>query len=427
MKLNIQTKIVGLTVLSSLALIMVSLIVFYFVSRNMSDHLSSNMIETSHKNLETLTKNVYQSCQVADEVLNSLLWKKYKEALSKISQNGNINLSSEKVEWQIINQFTKQQSTTILPKLNLGNTWFGQNKSFSVYQPIVDDLAEKNYTITIFQRINEQGDMLRVATNVKLDNNDRAIGTFIPAFNQDGSKSSIISNILNSESFQGNAFVVNDYYQSLYQPLKDKNGYVIGMIYTGVSLNAASQLRESILNTVVGKSGYVYVLGGSGLRKGYYIISKNGERDNEKILDVKDANNELIIQKIINQAVNNTEGDVSFIEYSWKNSGDIEAKPKIVGITYFKPFDWVIGAGTNLEEIEESSTIVKTGFQDIFMYVALTSLIALIVVIIISTIVSRKISYPITKSALIMKDISEGKITNALQEIDLLEGWYKNK
>jgi methyl-accepting chemotaxis protein len=385
------------------------------------------MIETSHKNLETLTKNVYQSCQVADEVLNSLLWKKYKEALSKISQNGNINLSSEKVEWQIINQFTKQQSTTILPKLNLGNTWFGQNKSFSVYQPIVDDLAEKNYTITIFQRINEQGDMLRVATNVKLDNNDRAIGTFIPAFNQDGSKSSIISNILNSEPFQGNAFVVNDYYQSLYQPLKDKNGYVIGMIYTGVSLNAASQLRESILNTVVGKSGYVYVLGGSGLRKGYYIISKNGERDNEKILDVKDANNELIIQKIINQAVNNTEGDVSFIEYSWKNSGDIEAKPKIVGITYFKPFDWVIGAGTNLEEIEESSTIVKTGFQDIFMYVALTSLIALIVVIIISTIVSRKISYPITKSALIMKDISEGKITNALQEIDLLEGWYKNK
>jgi methyl-accepting chemotaxis protein len=385
------------------------------------------MIETSHKNLETLTKNVYQSCQVADEVLNSLLWKKYKEALSKISQNGNINLSSEKVEWQIINQFTKQQSTTILPKLNLGNTWFGQNKSFSVYQPIVDDLAEKNYTITIFQRINEQGDMLRVATNVKLDNNDRAIGTFIPAFNQDGSKSSIISNILNSEPFQGNAFVVNDYYQSLYKPLKDKNGYVIGMIYTGVSLNAASQLRESILNTVVGKSGYVYVLGGSGLRKGYYIISKNGERDNENILDVKDVNNKLIIQKIINQAVNNTEGDVSFIEYSWKNSGDIEAKPKIVGITYFKPFDWVIGAGTNLEEIEESSTIVKTGFQDIFMYVALTSLIALIVVIIISTIVSRKISYPITKSALIMKDISEGKITNALQEIDLLEGWYKNK
>lgn len=427
MNISIKTKIVGLAVISSILISAVSLTVFFIFSGRMSNSVSKDMLNISKTNLSNLVRNIYSSCQVADEVLNDLLFKKLNEAEDLINQKGKINISEEKAEWQITNQFTNQHSKIMLPKLNLGNKWLGQSRSFDSYQPIVDDLVENHFTVTIFQRINEQGDMLRVATNVKLENGERAIGTYIPAINSDGSKSNIISQVLNSKPYFGNAFVVNAYYQSLYKPLKDKFGKVIGMIYTGVSLDAAGKLRESILKTVVGKTGYVYVLGGSGPRKGYYIISKGGKRDNENIWDTKDAAGELVIQKIINQAINQTDGSVSFIEYPWKNADDNEAKNKIVALSYFKPFDWVIGAGTNFEEIEEASIIIEDGFSEIYIVVSIAVLIALILVIITSLVISRKISYPIAKSAMIMKDISEGNLYRAKNDINALEKWYQGK
>lgn len=47
--------------------------------------------------------------------------------------------------------------------------------------PLVDDVHRvAGGMCTVFQRMNETGDMLRVATNV-VRNGKRAIGTFIPA------------------------------------------------------------------------------------------------------------------------------------------------------------------------------------------------------------------------------------------------------
>ena len=179
-----------------------------------------------------------------------------------------------------------------------------------------------------------------------------------------------------------------------------------------------------MLSTLVGKTGYVYVLGGSGARKGYYIISKEGKRDGENVWNVKDAKGELVIQKIINQATTQPEGTISFIQYPWINPGDDKPKEKIVALAYYKPFDWVIGAGTNIEEIEESSVIVHEGFNQMYFYLIIAVVVSLVLVFLISVSISEKISHPITKSAHIMLELSKGNIKNVKNELTELESWY---
>ncbi len=423
---SIKTKILSLAISIALGISTVTLIVLYFSSGSISHRLTNFFQAGTEKNIDVVVNNVYNSCEITNKLLTKLLSKKLEEAKGLISKKGSISFSKETFNWNCVNQFSKESSNFALPKVMIGGTWIGNITDSGIFQPVVDDLSEKHYTFTIFQRMNEKGDMLRVATNVKLDNGQRAIGTYIPTVNPDGASNAVLESVLKGNTYYGTAYVVNDYYQTVYEPIKDTNGKVIGMLYEGISLNAIIELRESIMKTVIGKTGYIYVLGGTGSRKGHYIISKNGQRDGENIWEAKDGNGELVIQKIINQAISQPEGSVSNIIYSWKNKDDNEAHDKFVAITYYKPFDWVIGAGAELDEIQESAQIINDGFNEIYLYFAIALFISLIGILFSSVYLSNRIAKPIAVAVNVVHYIAEGNISKAKEEISNFEkNYYK--
>ena len=260
--------------------------------------------------------------------------------------------------------------------------------------------------------------MLRVATNVKKKDGNRAIGTYIPAVNPDGTKNKVIEKVLEGSTFFGNAYVVSDYYQTVYEPYRDNTGKIIGMIYVGVSLNAANKLRESILSSKIGETGYAYVLGGTGARKGYYIISKDGARDGESIWNAKDADGKLVIQEIIGKATSLNEGSLDYIEYKWINKGDKEPKEKIVALMYYKPFDWVIGVGINHEDLDKTSIMVIDSFNELYLFLSIAFIILFIIIFFVSSFISKFIANPIIKSTNIMNLIAKGRINEAIKELD---------
>jgi methyl-accepting chemotaxis protein len=58
--------------------------------------------------------------------------------------------------------------------------------------------------------------------------------------------------------------VVKELYVVVYRPVLDANKQVIGMLYVGPPINSVASVRKSMLETKVGKTGYVYILGGAG-------------------------------------------------------------------------------------------------------------------------------------------------------------------
>jgi len=153
-----------------------------------------------------------------------------------------------------------------------------------------------------------------------------------------------------------------------YEPIRDGNGKTIGMLYFGVKQEAVEGLRNSIMSTKVGKTGYVYVLGGQGEQKGTYIISKDGARDGENIWDAKDADGKPFIQSIVNGALSVKPGEVTYQRYPWLNQGDTKARVKIAAVTYFEPYDWVIGAGSYEDDYRDAKGKVESALAALLLW-----------------------------------------------------------
>ncbi|MDO8223678.1 methyl-accepting chemotaxis protein TlpC [Bacillus cabrialesii] len=100
-------------------------------------------------------------------------------------------------------------------------------------EDIVDLLGKKTGdTVTIFQQDT------RVATNV-MKNGERAVGT--------QASSEVTDAVLkNGKRFYGQADVAGSSYQTAYMPLKDKNGDIIGMLYTGANQSILTSLTQSL-------------------------------------------------------------------------------------------------------------------------------------------------------------------------------------
>ncbi|MEN6308349.1 MAG: Cache 3/Cache 2 fusion domain-containing protein [Anaerohalosphaeraceae bacterium] len=348
MKLRTKLLITG-TVLTVVPLLVAGTVVYYQNSKMITT--ASEQAEIAARNdLDHIAENVYAMCQAQQESIELNLKSCLNVARETLQQTGPVGLSAETVSWNCINQNSKTSQTLTLPKMTIGQTWLGQNAEIKESSPIVDKV--KNLvggTCTIFQRMNDTGDMLRVCTNVETLDGKRAIGTYIPHTQLDGSTNPVISALTEGKTYVGRAFVVNKWYVTAYEPLFDDARKVIGALYFGIPQESVASLRKAIMDVQVGKTGYIFVLDS----KGNYVISKDGKRDGESIWEAKDADGSAFIQDICKKAVVLTPGQIGEQLYPWKNTEDNESRLKIARITYFQPWDWIIGASSYMDEFQE--------------------------------------------------------------------------
>lgn len=303
--MKIQYKIVAMTFV--LIMITASTIVGIAFRQKtvLQEELSTEVDELAIRGAEKTAQDVYLMCQAMRESVEQVVAANLRVAADVLQRAGSIGFTPEQVTWQAVNQFSKEAKTVTLPKMLIGNRWFGQNTKMETATPVVDEVkALVGGTCTIFQRMNETGDMLRIATNVQGRDGSRAVGTFIPKQNPDGKPNSVIETVLRGETYRGRAFVVDSWYVTAYQPLWDAaHRRVEGILYVGVKQENVESLRKGIQGIVVGRTGSVFVLGGSGDQKGTYLIAPEGEKNGAGTLGIKDAEGYDYMRQIVESAV----------------------------------------------------------------------------------------------------------------------------
>jgi two-component system NtrC family sensor kinase len=122
------------------------------------------------------------------------------------------------------------------------------NRKFALVDRIRDTVfGNRSYegkpvgTVTLFL-----GDV-RIATNVMLDAGTRALGTRV--------SEEVYRKVLErGERFADRAFVVNDWYLSAYDPIRDPSGRTIGIIYVGLLEKAYLEYRSDLARKYLGTS-----------------------------------------------------------------------------------------------------------------------------------------------------------------------------
>ena len=289
------------------------------------------------KDIQQIVKSILDACKIESRLLIEKLELGLQTAENLVKK---VQLSSIRDQWHVMDQFTKKSNQLNIPQMLINNRPIIKNDSFKNETIIVDQVQQMtSMTCTIFQKMNDRGDMLRIATNVKKLNGKRAIGTYIPAIQSDGSRNKVVNTLLQGKTYTGKAFVVNAWYLTVYKPLFDIHQQLIGALYVGIPMQC-SGLNDTILNSTIGDTGYTFIMDSKG----------NLKVHTQKTLTGKNTISDLKIDQFQEILDNREKGKIKYIKYPFQN---IE---KFAAYTYFDERDWIIVVTGNWDDFTKDET-----------------------------------------------------------------------
>jgi methyl-accepting chemotaxis protein len=417
---SIKNKIVLLTILSTLFTTIIFLGAIIIQNSLLNKVITGQVDELSTSDLQHIAGGVFSLVSTQNESIQAKIDNDLLVANYIVDQEGGIRLSDEKVKWTAKNQYDGSTVDVELPKVMIGDNWFGQVTNLKAETHLVDQLQKMvGGTATIFQRMDEEGNFLQIATNVINTEGNRAIGTYLPVNNTDGTPNPVITSILKGKTYHGMAYVVDSWYITAYEPIRDDKAEVIGILYVGVKRENLKSLREAISDIKVGASGYVFVLGGKGDDKGQYIISKGGLRDGENVLLTVDASGNLIIQEMIDLAVQLKPGETKMYRYLWSNSAADVPKWKTTALIYYEPWDWVIGVSAYETELFSKRELITEQQSNSIRYILLIAAIVILASTFIAIRLGKKTVNPLIKIVESQKYLTENVCPTINHEMEL--------
>ncbi len=394
---SIRAKLISVT----LFLVLLPLLCVAYLSMN---RFGNALKSASEEDLDHLVRNIYSICKVQQEMVQIKVTSDLNVARELLYLHGRAIeiVPGEKLHFNAVNQLTREQYPVTVPLWKIGDRPLSRDNHF------VDEVQKLvGGTCTIFQRI-DGNRLLRISTNVKEKDGKRAVGTFIPP------DSPVAQAILAGRPYRGRAYVVNDWYITAYEPIGGQDGTVIGALYVGVREQSAQSFKDEVKEIKVGDTGYVLIMDGKG------TLKVHPAKEGENILDSRDSSGFEYIRSMVNNAVALEEGDVGTIRYPWINPelGETKSRQKINKYIYFKPWDWIIAAGTYEEEIY--SSLYETE-RFIIIVVLMGLVLVLVLTLTLSTVLTRPIKELIeVTTRMAGGDLSERVLVRSADEIGVL-------
>lgn len=253
-------------------------------------------------------------------------------------------------------------------------TWYIGDQIITNDHTLVDELSgEENLQATIFMLHNNE--FVRVSTNVRKDDGSRIVGTILnsgPVYNK----------IINGQQFLGRASVEGIWQATIYKPILDKKGKLIGVFVLG-RREKEYEIIDAIKKISIGESGYVFIMDSVG---------------NTVIHPYMNGQN-VMDYPWIKEIIKNKEGKIKY-KFNGQN--------RIVYYTYYEPWDWYIITGGNEAEIFAN----RTELYKVFLF----TLIAVMgIALLIAYALSKSFSKPLEELVDVMKETQEGDLSPKLR------------
>ena len=367
----------------------------------LAERLTAMVKEDVVQELRLADSNVINLLKTQNDTLLQDLEGQLNTSRMLLRKNGAPRLSEETVPWNAVNQVSKQATEIQLPKLLLGGEWIGKTDDFATFSPVVDELtALTGTTCTIFQRMNDAGDMLRVATSVKKLDGKRAIGTFIPG------SSPVVRTLVDGQTYRGRAFVVNDWYLTVYEPIKGPEGRVIGALYVGIKQTGVKALMDALRQTTVGKTGGLIVLGADGRDEGKVLVSADPALAGKTLTGQKLPDGRDIYAEMIAKTKQNNGEPVNFSYSAVGKNGTPE--PYLASASLFAPWGWTVIVSAPLSDYAARVHHITEELDGMRFWVLMLAGAFVLVAVLASFLFSRTLSIPVQAVVGRLEELADG-------------------
>jgi PAS domain S-box-containing protein len=352
--MKIRMKVISVI----LFLVLVPLLLVAFLSMF---QFGKALRKAAEQDLDHLVRNVYSMCQIQQESVRKKVLINLNVAKEILYKNGNpvsVNYN-KKVHYDAINETTKEKIAIDLPDINIGGVSVANAR-------IADEVFRIGGGMyAILQKMDDNRFVL-ISTNIQNKEAGNAAGTIINADDP------IAKALLKGDPYEGDAFLVDDWYITACEPFKDSQGRLIGGLWIGIKEQSSASLKSEIKSIEVGRTGYVYVINSKG------VLKIHPAKEGANIIDSKDSSGIEYIRTMVDMAVTLSPGSVETMRYPWINPelGETRPRQKIIKYAYFQPWDWVIAAGTYEDEIYQSLHDTER-FILIFMIISMSIVLGL--------------------------------------------------
>jgi len=384
--LSLRQQISALGTLSALLATVTVAILVIVNERSASKAVSNEVIGIMQDRLARSAEKTYSICKLSQDFVQKAVDTSLSFGEVALKNAGGIQVTGKTTTWSGVNQFTQAHTTITVPQWALKSAPLTPDRSFDHPIPVIDDITKQtSATVTLFQRVNPAGDMLRVATTVAASDGQRAIGTYIPAIMPDGSQNPVVKTVLSGQVHRGRAYVVNAWYTTAYEPLQNAKGDIIGMFYVGIKQEGLTLLREAIAiqsHSADHSSVAVYYGPNSQSLSNMVVMEPTG---------IAAATESKWLPEVLAKAAKLGDG----------GSGTVVAKNPMTGseaivrYTYFQPWDWVIAAVGDSSDYAGATDLVRSQFNRLLVQSSLGGLLALVVGAVFAYFISKRITNPV--------------------------------
>lgn len=378
--------------------------VVYAVSGQFATTASSQADTQIEAQLRELTNGSASLVNTTEQALSQQLAVDITAMTAHAATLGPFSEGPDQLDWKVTSPGSDKVELISLSQFMVGDTSLGQETDLARTVPVVDWVTEiTGARATIFQRMNETGDMLRVATTVPNSEGKRGIGTAIRASNADGTPNKVLAAVLQGDTYQGVATVLGAGYQTVYQPITGPGGGVIGMLFVGIPQGRVSLLTESLEKKVVGKSGYVTVVQGSGPNRGRKLA---GRDDGTKVGDdlLKADATAAWLGPALDDAVGLEEGEVATIDIP----DDGSDQPMLGMVAYDRSWDWVIITRAHRTEFNAVSDAIAAGRARMLGLIGLAALAGAVLGGLLVGFRVRRLTRPVVGAGRNVRRVSSG-------------------
>jgi methyl-accepting chemotaxis protein len=251
--------------------------------------------------------------------------------------------------------------------------------------------------VVLFERMNPEGDMVRVAGTAAEIGAHTAIGNYIPARVGDDEENPVLKTILHGDVYRGRLYLQGSWHTVVCDPLREGAGKdVFGMLCLGMNNSGIRSLREELAANYVGLHGSAAVFYVHGRDRGKMLIEPTG------IAKTTEAQwFPIVLAK--SATLKDKDVDETTQVHDASSGADV-----VVRFTYFEKWDWAIVIIADSRDLALASNSVDVQFRKLLWRAFFVGLAALAFAILLALRMGKQLVDP-------MADLTITLTSNATQ------------